>query len=136
MLFSFNWQVPNLPGRRQPSTLSGGSLHFCVRHGYRCCPSPILTRFPILRSHPHLLHRVPTIMKLSTLSTASLHISRCFHLQPICLLFLKSSQIPHLKAGFTLRCFQRLSAPDLVTRLYRWRDNRFPIGLSCPVLSY
>ena len=42
----------------------------------------------------------------------------------------------HLRAGFTLRCFQRLSLPDAATRLYGWRHNRFTVGPSTPVLSY
>ena len=43
---------------------------------------------------------------------------------------------PHLKAGFTLRCFQRLSFPNVATQLYPWRDNWYTIGSSTPVLSY
>ena len=43
---------------------------------------------------------------------------------------------PHLKAGFTLRCFQRLSVPNVATQLYPWRDNWYTIGSSTPVLSY
>ena len=46
------------------------------------------------------------------------------------------SGISHLKGGFTLRCFQRLSLPDLATRLCHWYDNRYTIGPSIPVLSY
>ena len=42
----------------------------------------------------------------------------------------------HLRAGFTLRCFQRLSLPDAATRLYGWRHNRYTVGPSTPVLSY
>src|SRR5450830_1924664 len=42
----------------------------------------------------------------------------------------------HLKASFPLRCFQRLSLPDLATRQCHWRDNRYTRGLSTPVLSY
>ena len=42
----------------------------------------------------------------------------------------------HLKAGFTLRCFQRLSFPDVATQLYAWRHNWYTIGPSTPVLSY
>jgi len=42
----------------------------------------------------------------------------------------------HLGVGFPLRCFQRLSHPDLATRQCRWRDNRYTIGPSIPVLSY
>ena len=42
----------------------------------------------------------------------------------------------HLKVGFTLRCFQRLSLPNAATRLYGWRHNRYAVGPSTPVLSY
>ena len=42
----------------------------------------------------------------------------------------------HLRASFTLRCFQRLSFPDLATRLCYWRNNRSTRDLSIPVLSY
>ena len=42
----------------------------------------------------------------------------------------------HLVEGFTLRCLQRFSLPDVATRRYRWRDNRYTRGPSIPVLSY
>jgi len=40
------------------------------------------------------------------------------------------------EVGFPLRCFQRLSLPDLATRLRGWRHDRPTRGLSIPVLSY
>ena len=42
----------------------------------------------------------------------------------------------HLGVGFTLRCFQRLSDPDVATHRYAWRHNWYTIGPSTPVLSY
>ena len=42
----------------------------------------------------------------------------------------------HLGVGFTLRCFQRLSSPDVATQRYAWRHNWYTIGPSTPVLSY
>ena len=42
----------------------------------------------------------------------------------------------HLEVGFTLRCFQRLSLPDLATQLCSWRNNWYTRGQSIPVLSY
>ena len=39
-------------------------------------------------------------------------------------------------AGFVLRCFQRLSDPDVDTRRCTWRYNRQTRGLSNTVLSY
>ena len=44
--------------------------------------------------------------------------------------------ISYLEGGFTLRCLQRLSRPDLATRLCHWYDNRCTRGQSIPVLSY
>jgi len=42
----------------------------------------------------------------------------------------------HLGAGFTLRCFQRLSVPHLAIQPCHWRDNWCTSGASIPVLSY
>ena len=42
----------------------------------------------------------------------------------------------HLEAGFPLRCFQRLSLPNMATRRCSWRNNRYTSGSSIPVLSY
>ena len=41
-----------------------------------------------------------------------------------------------VKDTFTLRCLQRLSRPDLATRLCIWQCNRCTRGQSIPVLSY
>ena len=43
---------------------------------------------------------------------------------------------PNLGAGFPLRCFQRLSLPNVANRPCRWRDNRHTRGPSTQVLSY
>ena len=42
----------------------------------------------------------------------------------------------HLKVGFTLRCFQRLSIPYIATQLWPWQANWYTIGMSTPVFSY
>ena len=62
-------------------------------------------------------------LNLSTLSSSRSLTSLCY-------------EILHLRTGFTLRCFQRLSLPDADTRPCRWRDNRYTGGPSTPVLSY
>ena len=64
-----------------------------------------------------------------------------FHLQPINqIVFLGSYYIKygktHLKVGFPLRCFQRLSIPNIATLHCNWRYNRYTRGWSIPVLSY
>ena len=43
---------------------------------------------------------------------------------------------PHLEEGFPLRCFQRLSRPDVANQPCPWRDNWHTRGPSIPVLSY
>ena len=75
------------------------------------------------------------------ISTGQLHASRRFHLQPIDeVVYLGPSGLAsgrtYLKAGFPLRCFQRLSLPHIATLLCRWHDNRSTRGASIPVLSY
>ena len=67
--------------------------------------------------------------------------SQGFHLQPINeVVYLGPSGLAsgrtYLKAGFPLRCFQRLSLPHIATLLCRWHDNRSTSGVSIPVLSY
>ena len=44
--------------------------------------------------------------------------------------------ISHLEGGFPLRCFQRLSRPNMATQRCPWRDNWYTRGSSIPVLSY
>ena len=75
------------------------------------------------------------------ISTGQLHPSQGFHLQPIDeVVYLGPSGLAsgrtYLKAGFPLRCFQRLSLPHIATLLCRWHDNRSTSGVSIPVLSY
>ena len=47
-----------------------------------------------------------------------------------------SSRNPHLGERFPLRCFQRLSYPDLANRQRPWQDDRHTRDPSTPVLSY
>ena len=76
------------------------------------------------------------------ISTARLNVSPRLHLPPI---YAVVSCGPygtfrygrsHLGGGFPLRCFQRLSLPDVATLQCPWRDNRYTSGQSTPVLSY
>ena len=91
--------------------------------------SHFITAFLISWSSPH------------PISNSQLRALLHFHPCPIYLVvfkgvyFLKNG-ISHLEGGFTLRCLQRLSLPDLATRLCHWHDNRCTRGQSNPVLSY
>ena len=62
---------------------------------------------------------------LRSISDSQLHTLLCLHLCPIYLVLCKGSYvlidgISHLEGGFTLRCLQRLSRPDLATRRCLW----------------
>ena len=71
------------------------------------------------------------------ISTDKLSMSPCLHFRPINLVvFQGSSGRSYLKAGFPLRCFQRLSLPNVATLRCFWRNNRDTRGSSIPVLSY
>src|SRR3989338_1442601 len=43
--------------------------------------------------------------------------------------------ITHLRVGFALRCFQRLSFPDIATQRCPWQDSWQTSGQFTPVLS-
>ena len=71
------------------------------------------------------------------ISTGQLHALPHVHIRPINVVVFHGSQgRPHLKEGFPLRCFQRLSRPTIATRHCGWRHNRSTRGSSTPVLSY
>src|SRR6201999_334906 len=75
-------------------------------------------------------------------STGQLSTSRCVHFRPINpvvwlgALPTQGGGRPHLEACFPLRCFQRLSLPDVANQPCSWRNNWHTRGSSVPVLSY
>jgi hypothetical protein len=69
--------------------------------------------------------------------TGQLHVLPRFHSRPIDVVVDHGSRSrPGLEAGFPLRCLQRLSLPNVATRLRGWRHDRSTRGSSTPVLSY
>ena len=88
--------------------------------------------------------RLPNFSWLSPrpISTGHLNILLHLQLQPIkhmCLYVVLLdwlNEISYLVAGFTLRCFQRLSLPNLATQPCNWCYNWCTICLSILVLSY
>jgi len=76
------------------------------------------------------------------ISTGQLHTSRCFHFRPINPVICWGPYPPHrggrshLEEGFPLRCFQRLSRPNVANQPCHWHDNWHTRGSSVPVLSY
>jgi len=75
-------------------------------------------------------------------STGQLSASRRLHFRPINpviwlgALPTRGGGRPNLEAGFPLRCFQRLSLPDVANQPCSWRNNWHTRGQSVPVLSY
>jgi hypothetical protein len=76
------------------------------------------------------------------ISTARLNVLPRVHLPPINVVFfddpLSSEEEGKIRlvVGFVLRCFQRLSLPNIATLRCPWRNNRHTSGSSTPVLSY
>ncbi len=76
------------------------------------------------------------------ISTSQLHTLLCFHVWPINPMVcrgpypLDGGESPHLEACFPLRCFQRLSFPNVANQPCPWQDNWHTRGWSVPVLSY
>ena len=69
---------------------------------------------------------------LRPISNSQLHALLHFHLCPIYLVLFKGSYlltegISHLEGGFTLRCLQRLSLPNLATLPCRWSTTDSPV---------
>ncbi len=120
------------------STIGAEGLNFRVRNGNGCDPLAQVTGE--IESRQSF---VGGSQVARAISTDRLNPLRGVHLRPINLVFSKGSSGPfnmdgisNLEAGFTLRCFQRLSIPNVDTLRYAWRHNRYTRGSSIPVLSY
>ena len=62
------------------------------------------------------------------ISIGQLNTLLCLHLRPINVIvydapYSSRDERSYLRGSFTLRCFQRLSRPDVATQLCRWHDN-------------
>ena len=111
------------------------------------CRSPVAVRVHCRRSRSQwcrCLHpsRGVGVVLSSTISAGRLRPLRGFHVRSIDHVFCMGSSgtevpwNPYLGGGFPLRCFQRLSHPNVANRPCRWRDNRHTRGSSTQVLSY
>ena len=88
------------------------------------------------------IHVVLVVSSPRPVSTGQLSASRRLHFRPINpvvwlgALPTRGGGRPHLEACFPLRCFQRLSLPDVANQPCSWRNNWHTRGQSVPVLSY
>ena len=73
---------------------------------------------------------------LRLFSTPRLNALPHLHLEPINVVVFHESMIPNLGVGFPLRCFQRLSRPDLATQQCSWRNSWQTRGQFFSILSY
>jgi len=69
------------------------------------------------------------------ISTPRLNALLRLHLEPINLVIYKESMISNLGVGFALRCFQRLSDPDIATQRCTWQCSWHTRGPFLSVLS-
>ena len=120
--------------------LSAGSR--TPRAPLRCFKEQTTTEYPANGSSSFEPRRREYGQASRLISTSQLNASLRFHIWPINLVVYQEPLealrpgTSHLVEGFTLRCLQRFSLPDVATRRCRWRDNRYTRGPSNPVLSY
>src|SRR5262245_5436752 len=150
-------QRPTLPPGFPGSTIGAGGLNGRVRNGNGCDPSAMVTGMKLVYQDATedpgkeaagpdttsgFKHCKRHGQASRPISTRQLRALLLLHTGPINLVVYKGSLgrlpcgRPHLGVGFTLRCFQRLSLPDVATQLCLWRDNWCTRGPSIPVLSY
>ncbi len=144
------------------STIGATRLNFRVRDGNGCTPRAISTEIletirsvrekydektpaseclDSARKEVRRRGRKAFLDTFRAISIARLKTLLSVHLQPINPVVSRgtyrlATEESHLWVGFPLRCFQRLSIPNLATRLCRWSDNRYTRGSFNPVLSY
>ena len=133
---------------RSSRSCSGWVRVFPLRHGHQTVLQKVLCRCTVsLRNwiSPSLSLSQPSSpcqVKPSTDSYPSApHITTFPHrtdlpclLQGVLLPY--RNGIRYLEVGFALRCFQRLSRPDLATQRCSWQNNWNTSGQFIPVLSY
>ena len=153
-------RCPTLPQGPPCSTIGAVRLSFRVRNVTGRFPHAMaaetLSMFQstrtqiivVLCSRPYIgNHSVDASTKNGVLSshrlisTGQLHALPRFHIRPINPVVWLGASPPkgwksHLEAGFPLRCFQRLSIPNVANQRCSWRNNWHTRGSSNPVLSY
>ncbi len=149
---------PTLPPRLQGSTIGAERLSFRVRNGtgrfplamtavtlWRCSGPPVTWGCARIsgtaqwtRSNMFVCYQVVGLLVPVSFSSrwsclthpAYLPSGLAGSLSPL------RGWKPHLEAGFPLRCFQRLSLPNVANQPCSWRNNWHTRGSSVPVLSY
>ena len=136
---------PTLPGGLPPSTIGAGGLNCRVRNGNGCFPAAMATGNCAL-GHMALERPRASTSFLSPsprpISTGQLNALPHVHFRPIYVVVWPRAlpglpcERSHLGTGFVLRCFQRLSHPQVANQPCPWQDNWHTRAASVPVLSY
>ena len=97
------------------------ALNFSVRNGKRCdCYDKAPEHY--IQSIYFLIVVCKFLNRNRNISTSQLNALLRLHLKPINVIISHGSiTIPNLEAGFPLRCFQRLSIPDIATEHSTWQ---------------
>ena len=104
-------------------------------HSSFCGKHIILGALLLFLSPTHEKHK--GVFCVGVLVPVTSNTSPCSQPWPINpIIYREPQQKPHLKTGFPLRCFQRLSLPHVANQPCHWRDNWHTRGTSIPVLSY
>ncbi len=61
---------------------------------------------------------------IGVISTPRLNTLPCVHREPINLVVFQDPMVSHLGRGFALRCFQRLSRPNIATWRFTWWQSQ------------
>ena len=142
---------PTLPRGLPRSTIGAEGLSFRVRNGTGRFPVAVAAEtlwrcgsvLPTVSREPHSGREACDMWSSPRpISTGRLHVVATLPppaYQPSRLLGALPGQPcgrPHLEASFPLRCFQRLSLPNVANQPCSWRNNWHTRGSSVPVLSY
>ena len=133
-----NRRRPTLPGLA-PQVPSARAGLTSVRNGKRYFPVAMtaeVSRAALCRPEPALaspskLHSNPTCSKSRPRAISTGQLNALLRLAPPAYrrgglprpLLTRSDGEPHLEVGFPLRCFQRLSHPDVANQQCPWQDN-------------
>ena len=139
-------RCPTLPQGHPCSTIGAVRLSFRVRNVTGRFPHAMAAETLLMfqsaqQSHCHAVldrtsrttqwTQAPKNGVLSShrlISTSQLHVLPRFHISPINPVIWLGASRPkawksHLEAGFPLRCFQRLSIPNVANQRCSWRNN-------------
>ena len=140
---------PTLPGRLRPSTIGAGGLNCRVRDGNGCDPTAMTTgnmsteaSLENSTASTNFLPQKRLKPSPRPISTGQLNTLPCLHFRPINVVVchgpypVNPGGRSHLRTGFPLRCFQRLSFPQVANQPCSWQNNWHTRAASVPVLSY